>query len=645
MWTYFVKQFKRDRLAAFTFQTAIKELLAFVKIDEMRTFARTKACKDRIGVYIQVLEARTALFERVKHQRDLRALQVTDKIARLWVRKINLHRFWTWRGLLPPAKREFARRIKRIQKLQAIFRGIRTRASPIGIKVQDTVESVRTEIFVGYSTKEVQRYAKGFLLHYKINQLWDAAAIIQYNCNIYYSKQKYLRLKRSAIRLQSAFRRFQTQQLLIWEKLKVLHSAERAYTQKMTYLMRRRMFKLVGVKPVSIIYMDVHADVMPFYPDGWLHNMTQFLRRESVRKIALGAEHTMVLGLNGLYGWGSDEVGQLGISTLGPESKQGERKRRAPVHPLTAPLLKNKVLDVCCGRWHTIAHIEGVHSVACWGLNHRGQCGVKTYQAKEPFTPVYPRLVRAPAFPQTDDVMRVTQIAAGPFSSAVLVKESVSVNVEPQLYMWGEGNSCGQEKDVCLPMHLSTEHLRFPLQSVFLGDGFGMLKHSQGLAAWGIKCAHLGVGFVPDMPQRMKYGFVVVDPLLRFDAHPELGLRTLHSARLVRSPIPVSIPVNVAVSQICLAQDHVAMLSQENSLYEWGCVEVLRVHWDGQAQQQQGEELGLVYVPTPMRVEISEGAKDLRCAGRITVVLPQSSPTVIGWTQLVLVSVGASLSF
>merc|ERR1719305_6427 len=51
MWTYYVKQFKRDRLAAFTFQTAIRELLAFVRIDEMRTEARTNASKERIGVY------------------------------------------------------------------------------------------------------------------------------------------------------------------------------------------------------------------------------------------------------------------------------------------------------------------------------------------------------------------------------------------------------------------------------------------------------------------------------------------------------------------------------------------------------------------------------------------------------------------
>ena len=55
----------------------------------------------------------------------------------------------------------------------------------------------------------------------------------------------------------------------------------------------------------------------------------------------------------------------------------------------------------------------------CWGLNHRGQCGVKGYMDKEPFTPVYPKIVPEPSYPKLAG--NVTQIAAGPFSTAVLV--------------------------------------------------------------------------------------------------------------------------------------------------------------------------------------------------------------------------------
>lgn len=87
------------------------------------------------------------------------------------------------------------------------------------------------------------------------------------------------------------------------------------------------------------------------------------------------------------------------------------------------------------------------------------------------------------------------------------------------------------------------------------------------------------------------------------------------------------------------------MLSKEHLLYEWGCLEVLRVEWNGRDQRNHGDDLGLIYVPEPMRVDVPEGAKDLRCAGKITVVLQQSSPTVVGWTQLELVTVGNSLLF
>ena len=76
----------------------------------------------------------------------------------------------------------------------------------------------------------------------------------------------------------------------------------------------------------------------------------------------------------------------------------------------------------------------------------------------------------------------ITSASPGFFTAEILMNSTAPVSsmekkpsqiaswsaaeVEPQLYIWGEGNSCGQEKDVCLPMYLNTAHLRFPLQSV-----------------------------------------------------------------------------------------------------------------------------------------------------------------------------------
>ena len=39
-------------------------------------------------------------------------------------------------------------------------------------------------------------------------------------------------------------------------------------------------------------------------------------------------------------------------------------------------------------------------------------------------------------------------------------------------------------------------------------------------------------------------------------------------------------------------------------------------------------------VSEPMRVDVLDGVKDLRCAGNMTVALQRKSSTVIGWTQV-----------
>merc|ERR550514_2512482 len=47
--------------------------------------------------------------------------------------------------------------------------------------------------------------------------------------------------------------------------------AERAYVSKLTYQMRKRMFKLVGSKPVSLVYMDARGTcvcVEAYLPDA-----------------------------------------------------------------------------------------------------------------------------------------------------------------------------------------------------------------------------------------------------------------------------------------------------------------------------------------------------------------------------------------
>merc|ERR1719424_185765 len=508
--------------------------MVFVKMNNLRSIEKTQAAKDKLTDYMKVIEARQSLFQSVAVARDLRAMQVTDKIARLWVKKINLHRFWTWRGLVPPIKREVSRRLGRIMKLQAFIRGMQLRASPVGRKVKLMVKYVREVALENHSTIVIQRHMMAYTVVKRFHEAWEAASIIQFYFSVNRQRKHYEHLKACATRIQSAYRKWVVAQLLTWEKLKVLKKAEDAFTSKMTAQLRQRAFSVLGVRPLSVVDSVAHADLTPSYPDGWFYSLVTLLKRDSMLKLVMGAEHTILLGVCGLYGWGSNEVGQLGIGDLGYKEQFYKEKKAAgehvfPVHSLIAPVIKNKVLDVSCGRWHTIAQVEGPIPIVCWGLNHRGQCGVKTLKSTEPFTPTYPKIVRTPAYVQIDEHSRVHAITAGPFASAVLLYATGSSDI-PSLFIWGEGTACGQEKDVRLPLFMSTDHLRYPCQAVLLGDGFGMIKHAKGVASWGMHCAHLGQGLGPDPPYRTVSGFVPVDPSLRFDSHPELGLRCLTSA-------------------------------------------------------------------------------------------------------------------
>ena len=95
--------------------------------------------------------------------------------------------------------------------------------------------------------------------------------------------------------------------------VKVLQKAEFASVQLETKRMRKIMFALFGTAPLSLVQIQCVAETRHVYPRGWLAGYMELLRRDVVRKIVLGAEHTIAIGQKGIYAWGSDEVGQLGI--------------------------------------------------------------------------------------------------------------------------------------------------------------------------------------------------------------------------------------------------------------------------------------------------------------------------------------------
>ncbi|KAL3853004.1 hypothetical protein ACJMK2_016594 [Sinanodonta woodiana] len=83
-----------------------------------------------------------------------------------------------------------------------------------------------------------------------------------------------------------------------------------------------------------------------------------------VISVSCGAEHTMVLTVQGVYGWGSSKYGQIGLGTR---------------HTYTRPMLlegisKESFVSIECGQFHTLALTENA-DVYSWGWGVYGQLG------------------------------------------------------------------------------------------------------------------------------------------------------------------------------------------------------------------------------------------------------------------------------
>eukprot|EP01063_Lacrimia_lanifica_P025271 TRINITY_DN33045_c0_g1_i1.p1 TRINITY_DN33045_c0_g1~~TRINITY_DN33045_c0_g1_i1.p1 ORF type:complete len:454 (+),score=170.06 TRINITY_DN33045_c0_g1_i1:67-1428(+) len=83
---------------------------------------------------------------------------------------------------------------------------------------------------------------------------------------------------------------------------------------------------------------------------------------EDIRAVALGGYHSLVLQQNGeLYAFGANKAGQLGLG--------GEDNHK---HPAKVPMLPD-AFDVACGAQHSVAWTnEGIYT---WGLGDCGQLG------------------------------------------------------------------------------------------------------------------------------------------------------------------------------------------------------------------------------------------------------------------------------
>ncbi|EEY54541.1 uncharacterized protein PITG_08201 [Phytophthora infestans T30-4] len=155
----------------------------------------------------------------------------------------------------------------------------------------------------------------------------------------------------------------------------------------------------------------------------WFHSP------EKVFRVACGSHHTLVLTSSGVYAWGSNVYGQLG---LGAHCSPADPHTLEPA-PVRIPTDDMPVLDIACGDMHSVALTAG-GQVLTFGCNWEGQLGfneqsnakiadvVATGCAYEPLPVLLPQ--------EPDIDKKVYLITAGPQTTAV-------VGTSGRVFQWG----------------------------------------------------------------------------------------------------------------------------------------------------------------------------------------------------------------
>lgn len=144
--------------------------------------------------------------------------------------------------------------------------------------------------------------------------------------------------------------------------------------------------------------------------------------RVKVLSVACGRKHTLALTDHGVYAWGSNSYGQLGLGKFVQES---------PYPQILHTMAEEKIIDIAAGQYHSMS-LTSSGKVYTWGWGIHGQLGHRNCDNQ-----YYPKLM---AFSHP-----IKQVAAGHAHSLVLTCEGKLFGFGSNIF--GQLESCQIESN------------------------------------------------------------------------------------------------------------------------------------------------------------------------------------------------------
>ena len=153
-------------------------------------------------------------------------------------------------------------------------------------------------------------------------------------------------------------------------------------------------------------------------------NHSSFIRHPFFRQhnlvivsIHLGGYHTFVRTTSGVYAFGLNEDGQLGLGEKSPSCRT----------PRLVPFFGDgsTLVDIACGAYHTVAWmIDGIYSC---GSNSHGQLGQQDYDSRSNFTrvPTINAVEDTSSSAHVQQLLPVTHISCGTYHTLIGLKDII----------------------------------------------------------------------------------------------------------------------------------------------------------------------------------------------------------------------------